>query len=137
MNKLGYLSLWIPGASTHGAIDFNNYEIGHGSKFHLLNHTDEIVFTGSITLRIRPAEEETGSIIRFSYPNTRYTEAIPHVVANVTRSNPAVITAPNHGFSDGDKVVFAGMTHYLRGASKKVGMKELDYTGNDRRQNSL
>ena len=48
---------------------------------------------------------------RFTYPNTRYTEAIPTVVTNVTGPNPAVVSAPGHRFSDGDRVVFAGMTH--------------------------
>jgi endoglucanase len=132
VNKLGYVSLWVPGAPDHGAIDFGTYGLGHGATFHVIDKAGEIVFTGSISLRIRPTEEESGTQFRFTYPNTRYTEANSRTVTNVTNANPAVVTSAGHGFSNGDKVVFAGMNHYLAGARKIVGMKQLNYF-NDKR----
>jgi endoglucanase len=128
-SKLGYLSLWIPGAPENGAIDFSNYGIADGA-FHVIDENDAIVFTGSIVARIGPTELERGS--GFTYPNTRYTEARPRIVTNATATSPLVVTSAAHGFSNGDRVVFAGMIHFTAGARTTVGMKQLNYTGNDK-----
>jgi endoglucanase len=57
--KLGYLSLWLPGAAQEGAVDFvKTYGL---KKFEVIDAAGQVQFTGDITLRLSPDQGEVGS----------------------------------------------------------------------------
>jgi hypothetical protein len=58
ISKYAYLSLWLPAGPDDGAVDFRLYGL---DKFSIINERAEVVFSGSIVLRVRPNDIEPGS----------------------------------------------------------------------------
>lgn len=58
VSKYAYLSLWLPGGPDDGAVDFRRYGL---DQFHIIDKAEDIVFSGSIVLRVGPQDPEPGS----------------------------------------------------------------------------
>ncbi len=56
--KYAYLALWLPLGPDGGAVDFRRYGM---ERFHILGPDDDVVFTGTIHLRMDPRSVEKGN----------------------------------------------------------------------------
>lgn len=115
-SKYGYLSLWRPGASAEGAV---NFATTHSlTQFEVIDSTNATVagpFTMVMRINATEPEQRLGvgvDNILGGYPNIAesiaYNSTDPTKVFNLTfvsnNANPAVFTtASPHGFSVGDK----------------------------------
>jgi hypothetical protein len=61
VSKYAYLALWLPGGPDYGAVDFRAYRL---DKFDIIDDRNEVVFSGSIVLRVGPKDKEPGSGVR-------------------------------------------------------------------------
>jgi hypothetical protein len=60
-SKYAYLSLWLPGGPDDGAVDFRSYQL---DQFHIVEDRGEVVYSGSIALRVGPKDREPGSGVK-------------------------------------------------------------------------
>jgi len=58
VSKYAYLALWLPGGPDDGVVDFRHYGL---DEFQIIDDHCEVVFNGSIILRVGPKDKETGS----------------------------------------------------------------------------
>lgn len=118
VNKLGYLSEWIPFRANEGVVDFiTDYNL---STFSIINDNNIPVFTGNITLKAAPTTPDTLTPTTLRYASTN---RIATVTA-ITAANPGVVTAPAHGFSEGE-ILYAGN---WRGITQRQEIKATNVT---------
>lgn len=110
--KHAFLSLWLPGYGVEGRVDFTAYGL---RTFQIIDEKGDKAFEGPIKLQIGPTDLETGQAALLTYASTTVP---PKVLSDITRSNPGVVTCPNHGFSSGQVKWFRGIG----------GMTELEFT---------
>jgi len=105
--KVAYLSLWIPGGPSEGAVDFRDYGI---NAFHVLDEHGNTHFSSEIKLRSGPAEPEPGN--GFPTPLLEYPSASQPAI-NITRMEvgpPLRAQAPKHGLSTGQRIWIDGFS---------------------------
>lgn len=115
--KQAYLSIWIPGHSNEGAIDFLNDYTGL-TAFNVIDATNTAVWSGgTISQRTAPTTTEQGQ----AAVTTVSTSVAPKIAASVTPGNPTTITTTAaHGFSSGQTKHFRGFA--LSGGGLPTGI---------------
>lgn len=102
--KYAYLAVRIPGGPNHGVVDFvGKYGF---STFQILDSAKNSVFTGNIVQRVSAAAT-TGEGYDAGIDVADLSEG--YSVTAISRSNPAVVTCPDHPFQTGDKCRFMGI----------------------------
>ena len=105
--KIAHMSVWIPGAGSHGAMDLDTDYSIVGSSFYVINEAGTVVFTGTIALGMAPTTQEDSGNINL----TRYTSTTGKIRATATKGNPTSFqTDSNHGFSNGEIKDFLGFS---------------------------
>ena len=98
-SKVGYLSLWLPGADQHGAVDFRLYGI---DAFDIIDSAGKSVFTGTIALRASPDTSEPGNGL--SADLLTYVDAAAAPIRLLGLSGETMTTDGRHQFEAGQKV---------------------------------
>lgn len=115
IGKVAYLALWLPGGPHEGAVDFRQYGL---RKFHVIDASGKSVFESDIRLRMSPGDPEFGNGLPtqlLDYPSATGT---PTRILAVSATKPVRLTAPGHGFSEGQRVwldKFTGASSRLNG----------------------
>lgn len=103
--KKAYLASRLPLGPNNGVVDFAAYGL---TLFSIIDSNGWVWFTGPITLRRAWNQLETGDGytvgLDIADPSQSWT------VTAITKANPAVVTAPGHGFVNGDKCRFFGIS---------------------------
>lgn len=103
--KVAYLSLWLPGAATEGAVDFRQYGI---KSFEILDEAGKSHFSSDLRLRVAPTDPEPGNGL--PQPLLEYPSAWSQAV-RLTRvdTDPALaLRAPGHALSAGQRIWMDG-----------------------------
>ena len=113
--KVAYLAVWLPGAPSEGAVDFRKYGL---STFHIIDEGGSKFFSSAFTLRMSPSDPEPGNGLPtplLEYPSASQPAS---VITRVNPGNTVSFSAPNHGYSQGQRIWldgFAGANKNLNG----------------------
>ena len=105
IGKVAYLSLWIPGGPSEGAVDFRQYGI---KSFEIIDESGKSHFSSELKLHVAPTDPEPGN----GFPQTllEYPSASSQAIS-LTRvdTDPALaLRAPGHTFSVGQRIWLDG-----------------------------
>lgn len=105
--KIAYLSLWLPGADSDGAVDFRKFGI---KTFEIIDDSGRRHFSSEIALRHAPTDPEPGNgfpTALLEYP----TLSNPGVTIKRAEPGPSpTFVAPKHNFSAGQRVWLDGFS---------------------------
>lgn len=102
--KTGYLSLWLPGGSDQGAVDFRTYGI---DEFEVIDDTGKQVFAAPLRLRTGPDTPEPGNGL--AHELMEYTDAsAPRIALSGLRDGTFTTRQP-HGFQTGQRIALERM----------------------------
>jgi endoglucanase len=110
VNKLAYLSLWIPSAPSNGQVDFSSYGLVGPNKFQLITNDGRVVFMGNVVQRVAPRTREIGSGYDATGDLVQYADHTNTIaIKNISRANPGVVTTEvAHGLTNGERYFING-----------------------------
>lgn len=104
--KIGYLSLWLPGAPHQGAVDFRDYGVDH---FQILDDAGAQIFEAPIRRRSSPETPEPGNGL--PHELLSYSDASAHRIALTQLRGDQFTSREKHDFQTGQRIAL----EHLRG----------------------
>lgn len=107
IGKIAYLSLWLPGAPSHGAVDFRKFGVG---TFDIIDEAGQSRFSSTMTLRQAPTDPEPGNGFPTSlleYPDLSQTGL---GVSRIEPRSPLTLVVPKHRLVVGQRVWLDGFS---------------------------
>lgn len=109
-NKLGYLSVWIPGFGTEGRVDLSSYGL---TKFYVLNEAGNVVSSAlPIVLRTDPTTADTlaAAALYASTTQGANSDGVAAAITAITKADPCNITvAGGHTLTNGENILLLGI----------------------------